>query len=509
MAEEGSNKRIVKNTVYLYFRSILMLLVSLYTSRVILQSLGVSDYGLYGAIGSIVAMFTIINGVLSAGTGRFLTFELGKGDGERLQRTFSASFAMHAALAVILFFLLETIGLWFVNFKLNIPEGREFAANIVYQLSILTCMLSLTQVPYGASIIAHERMNIYAYVGILEAFFKLALVTFLLYVPTNDNLIAYAIIIAAWSIGLQLFYRYYCYKRFPESHLTICKDKSIYKGMLSYSLWDFVGQFCATGGNQGLNLLINVFFGVTVNAARAVAYQVDNAVLMFVNNFTTALNPQIVKSYAKGDKDRYFQLIHTSAKFSFFLMSLFVVPILLEADFVLSVWLKEVPEWTSLFLRCIISIALFRTFANPVIRGVHATGDVKFLNASSGLFSLFTYLPFIYILYALGFPVWTCFIPHAIGAIGCSYLELLSLQRAESFSIREFVINVHIKSIAIIVLGSIPSVAIHCLLCESWLRLIATTTSAILSLGLCIYYLGLSKDVQRQLISFVRSKLNI
>ena len=256
----GENKRIAKNTIYLYFRSFLMMAIGIYSSRVILQALGIDDYGLYGAIGSMVAMFTMINGVLAVGTSRFLTFELGRNDKEKLKKTFSASFAMHVAMAIILLILLETVGLWFVNSRMNIPDGREFAANIVYQLSVLSCMLSLTQVPYSACIIAHEKMDIYAYVGIAEVSFKLLLVFLLLYSPFSDNLIAYSIIIACWSIALQVWYRFYCYRHFEESHLTVVKDKTIYKSMLSYSMWDFVGQFCATGNGQGINILINMFF---------------------------------------------------------------------------------------------------------------------------------------------------------------------------------------------------------------------------------------------------------
>lgn len=281
MTDKGSNKTIVKNTAYLYVRSFIMMAVSLFSSRVILEALGISDFGLYGVIGSIVGMFTMINGVFSASTSRFLTFELGRGDKERQLKTFGASFAMHAFAAIIIFILLETVGLWFVNNKINIPEGRYFAANVVYQLSILTCMLSLTQVPYGASIIAHERMNVYAYVGIAEVTFKLVLVFLLLYVPFTDNLIAYSIILTVWSISLQLWYRFYCRRKFQECKLTLVKDKKIYKEMLSYSLWDFLGQFCSQGINQGLNILINVFFGVVLNAARTVAYQVESALTQF------------------------------------------------------------------------------------------------------------------------------------------------------------------------------------------------------------------------------------
>lgn len=237
MASE--NKRIAKNTVFLYIRSFLMMAINLYASRIILQALGVEDYGLYGAIGSIVAMFTIINGSLSSGTSRFLTFELGRGDMVKLKKTFNASLAMHTAMAGFLFLLMETVGLWFVNYKMNIPAGREFAANIVYQMSVLTCMFSLTQVPYSATIISHEKMDIYAYVGLVEAIFKLSLVFALLYLPFGDNLIAYSIILALWGAGLQIFYRFLAIKdskrhifRFVERKLSIKKCSLIPFGTL-------------------------------------------------------------------------------------------------------------------------------------------------------------------------------------------------------------------------------------------------------------------------------------
>ena len=322
MAEEGTNRAIAKNTIILYIRSFVMMAIGIFTSRVILQALGVSDFGLYGAIGSMVAMFTIINGVLAAGSSRFLTFELGRKDPIKLQKTFSASFAMHCAMALVLLILFETIGLWLVNAKLNIPEGREFAANVVYQISILTCLMGLTQVPYGAVIIAHERFDIFAYVGIGEALFKLFLPLCLVYGSFGDNLVAYAIICAVWTIGLQIFYRVYCYRLYPETRLSICRDRSIYKNMLSYSIWDLVGQFCATGNGQGLNILINIFFGVNFNASRSVAYTVEDKITQFNGNFMTSVVPQITKSYARGDYKRFFELITESGRASVFLLYL-------------------------------------------------------------------------------------------------------------------------------------------------------------------------------------------
>ena len=309
MAAEGSNRAIVKNTLILYIRSFVMMAIGLFTSRIVLQAVGIENFGLYGVVGSIISMFTILNGVLAAGSSRFLTFELGRKDVAQLKKTFSASFAMHCIMALAMLILFETIGLWFVNHKINIPEGREFAANVVYQLSIFSCLLSVTQVPYGAVIIAREKFDVFAYVGIGEAIFKCVLPISLLYLNFKDNLIAYAIICTCWSAGLQIFYRVYCYRRFPETHLSICRDKLIYKRMLGYSLWDLLGQFCVSGNSQGLNILINMFFGVRFNASRSLAYTVDDKITQFNGQFLTAVTPQITKAYAQGAKRRFFELI--------------------------------------------------------------------------------------------------------------------------------------------------------------------------------------------------------
>lgn len=505
----SSNKRIAKNTIYLYFRSFLMMAIGLFSSRVILQALGVDDYGLYGAIGSIVAMFTILNGVLATGTSRFLTFELGKGDKERLRKTFSAAFAMHVALAVILFIVLETIGVWFLNNKMNIPEGREVAANVVFQLSILTCMLSLTQVPYGACIIAHEKMSVYAYVGIAEAVFKLALIFTLLYVPFTDNLIVYAIILATWSIGLQIWYRIYCRKRFEESNLMIVRDKSIYKGMLSYSLWDFLGQFCATGIGQGLNILLNIFFGVVMNSARTVAYQVENALTQFSNNFLVASQPQIVKSYAAGNYNRFYQLISQVGKYAFFLLFILTLPFFLEAEYVLSLWLVEVPAYSSVFLKVTMVVTLFRIISRPLVQGVHATGKIKFLNMTSGVFGVLTYLPAVYILFSSGCPFWTMFIVQVVCAIMSSSLEIWSLRRLYEFSILKYLKEVYLTSFVVLAISSIaPALVVYCFE-PSLARLIATFATSFISAGVTIYYLGLPKNARKQLKTFILKKLHI
>ena len=256
-----------------------------------------------------------------------------------------------------------------------------------------------------------------------------------------------------------------------------------------------------------MNILINLFFGVAVNAARMIAYQVDNAILTFSTNFMTSIQPQIVKSYAAHNKKRFFQLIYEGGRYSFFLMSLVAVPILLETDFILSIWLKEVPVWTSLFLRCIVSIALFRTFARPMIQGVHATGDVKFLNLSSGLFNALTYLPLIYILYWSGLPVWSCFYIHTASAIISSYLEAYSLYKIEKYSMWNYFFDVYLRSIAILLLASLPSVIIVLLLDAGWERLIFTTSISTICIFVCVSTMGLNRDVRRKILIEVTNKI--
>lgn len=507
MAEESANKRIAKNTVFLYFRSLLIMAITLFSSRIILQALGVEDYGLYGAVGSIVMMFAIINNTLAVGTSRFLTFELGKKDEVRLKKTFSAAFTMHVAMALFLFVLMETIGLWFVNYKMQIPEGREFAANVIFQLSIVACMFNLTQVPYSALIIAHEKMSIYAYVGVAEAVFKLALIFVLLYVPFKDNLIAYGIILTAWSIGLQIFYRFYCRRRFAESKLEICRDKSVYKGMLTYSLWDLVGQFCATGNNQGTNILINMFFGVTVNAARTVAYQVEAALTQFSNNFLTAVNPQIVKAYAQNDHKRFFELIFESGKYAYYLLFLVSLPIFLEAKYILSIWLVEVPDYTVLFLRCVMAITLFTTANRPVVLGVHATGNVKTLNLTSGIYSAGTFLPMVYLFYKFGLPVWMCFVMQGFNRMVCTYLEMRALYKNIKFDRLSYLSKVFVKTGFVSLLSCVLPVIVLDSMEEGLVRLFVVSSVSVLSASIVIFFLGIDQETRLKVVSFVKRKM--
>lgn len=502
-----NNKRIAKNTVFLYIRMILMMGINLFSSRIVLQVLGVSDYGLYNAVGSIVMMFSMINGMLSSGTSRFITFELGRGNFEKLKNTFGASFILHVCIALIVLVLAETVGLWFLNEKMVIPEGRFETASWLYQFSVVTCMLSLTQVPYSATIIAHERMGVYAWVGVSEATFKLAIVYMLLYVPMFDKLIVYGALLMGWNVALQMFYRCYCYRNFEEARITLVCDKKLYKMILSFSLWDTIGAFCATGNSQGANILMNLFFGVTVNAARGIAYQVENVVTQFSNNFMTAVKPQITKLYAQEKYDEFFHLIFESAKFSFFLLFMVTLPLFLEIDYVLSLWLVEVPEYTGLFIRYIAISRLIRALNTPIMHGVHATGNIKWMNILSGGQSVLLTLPGTYVLYKLGFPPEAVFWVMILTSILGDLFEDISLKKNIDFSFLAFSKQVYLKSIAIALIASVPAMLVVHLIEPSFLRLVLTTFVSISSLGCFVYRFGLSTEMRLKVVCQIKKRI--
>lgn len=340
---ESDNKRIAKNTMFLYARMIVVMLVSLYTSRVILNTLGATDYGIYNVVGGIVTIVGFLNSALAASTSRFLTYALGEGNMSKQKETFGASLTLHMCIALLVLILGETIGLWFFYEKMIIPDDRMTAAFWVYQFSIITTMVCSTQVPYNASLIAHEKMSIYAYVGLYEAISRLT-IAMLVAISPIDNLIFYGALLLANSILVQTFYRLYAIKHFQECKYQFTRNKTLYKQLLGYSGWDLFGNLAVVCQGQGVNLLLNVFFGPVVNAARAIAFQIQGAVMQFVNNFMTAVRPQVIKNYADGNVDRMYTLTFYTAKFSYMLMLALVVPLCFEINFVLGMWLGDHPH---------------------------------------------------------------------------------------------------------------------------------------------------------------------
>lgn len=371
-----NSKRIVKNTMALYIRMLLIMGVTLYTSRVILNTLGVEDYGIYNVVGGVVVMLGFLNNSLSGASSRFITFALGKGNKKELQEIFSAVLCVHFILAGLFALFGETAGLWFVCRKLVIPEGRMAAALWVYHCSILMTMVSIISAPYNSLIIAYEKMSAFAYISIVEAVLKLIVAWLLLFI-SYDKLVVYAILLLAVQVLIRLAYGRYCHTHFTdirskvEWHAPLVKKISVYAG------WTVNGSLALVGCTQGINVLLNVFFGPAVNAARGVAVQVQTAVMTFVQNFQTAIRPQIVKSYAAGDLIYMHELIINSSKYGFFLLLLLAFPVMLGVNAILRIWLGIVPEHTANFVRIMLFVCMFEPIRRPLINAVHATGDIK------------------------------------------------------------------------------------------------------------------------------------
>ncbi len=374
--DSANNKRIAKNTLLLYFRMLLTMLITLYTSRVILQTLGVEDYGIYNVVGGIVALFMFLNNAMSASTQRYLTYELGRGDEEGQKKVFSTCLYIHLILAGVIFIVAETIGLWFLYAKMNIPIERQNAAVVVYHMSVLCSIISILIVPFNATIIAHEKMNVFAYISIFDVTMKLLSVYLLLFFD-YDKLAMYAFLILL--IHLFDFFLYIIYSKghFKEIRLKIHKEQSLFKEMLSYTSWNLFGGLAFVATTQGLNILLNIFFSPIVNAARAIAVQVQAAVMQFANNFQMAINPQITKSYARDELNYMHFLMFCSSKVTFYLLFFISIPLFICTREILELWLKSVPDYSVSFVRFLLIASIIDAVANPMMIASAATGKIR------------------------------------------------------------------------------------------------------------------------------------
>ena len=395
MNEKAKNSRIAKNTLMLYIRMFFLMGIGLYTSRIVLQALGVEDYGIYNVVGGVVTTFTCLSGTMSAATSRFITIELGKGDIDMVKKVFRSSLTIHYILAIIVFALSETIGLWFVLEKMVIPPERMTAALWVYHLSIITFVISIISIPYNALIIAHEKMNAFAYISIFEGIIKLIAIISLNYINV-DSLILYAIFIFIIQVTLRLIYTFYCNKNFKESSAKWLWDKRYSKEILVYAGWTLNGGLAVVGFTQGINILLNMFFGPTVNAARAIAVRIQSIVNQFFTNFQMAVRPQITKSYAQGNLSYMHSLIINTSRYSFYLILLIAFPIFINTEYILNIWLGVVPEYTVNFTRIMILTCMNGAMREPTLMAIHATGDVKKFQIIEGTL-LLTVLPICYI----------------------------------------------------------------------------------------------------------------
>lgn len=377
MSFSSDNRRIAKNTLALYARMGVTMLVSLFTSRVVLQTLGVEDFGIYNVVGGVVVLFSFLNAAMSSATQRFLNFELGKKNLAQVARVFSMSMSVHFCIAGTVLILAETVGLWFLNAKLNIPAERMFAANWVYQFSVASTLFGIMLVPYNATIIAYERMTFFAFASIATALLRLGIV-YLLLVGNVDKLILYAALTLAVSAIMQLVHVVYCRRAFPQTaRYEPFRDKKLFFELVSFSGWSLFGGVANMSNTQGINMVMNIFCGVGVNAAMGIANQVNGAVYQFVSNFQTAFNPQIVKRYSSGEHESFIRLIFRASKISYFLMFLLAFPLALNADFVLSVWLGNVPAYAADFARWTLAFALVDALSGPLWMSIQATGKIR------------------------------------------------------------------------------------------------------------------------------------
>lgn len=499
-----NNKRIAKNTLLLYVRMLFTMAVSLFTSRVILNTLGVEDYGINNVVGGIVTMFSVLSGSLSSSISRFITFELGKGNIERLKTIFSTGVNIQLGMSVLIIIIAEAVGIWFLNTKMNIPTDRMVAANWVFQCAILTFVLNLLSVPYNAAIIAHEKMSAFAYISVVEVSLKLIIV-YMLMISPFDRLETYAVLLLLVGAVIRFIYGYYCKRHFEECTYHFVFDKPVLKEMTGFAGWNFLGNGAYMLNTQGVNILMNLYFGVAVNAARGIATQVDAALKQFVNNFTTAVNPQITKSYAQGDLDYMHKLVCRSAKFSAFLMMFFAVPIILETNTILTIWLKTVPDYAVIFLQWIIISSFMDTvLANSLVTSMFATGKIKRYQIIVTTVGCWVF-PLSWIAFKLGFEPQVGYILYFIIYTILLFVRLYLLKDMVKLPVMMYIREVLYKLAPIIVVGfSIPGILILTM-DAGWLRLILVCLLSVLVTAASEYFIGLSNKEK----NFVAEKIKL
>jgi len=501
-----NNKRIAKNTMYLYMRMFVILVVSLFTSRVILQVLGASDYGIYNIIGGVVVLFSFINGALTAATQRYLNFYIGRNDQQKTHDVFCMSMNIYIVLSGIFLVLAETVGLWFVNTQLNIPEGRMYAANWIYQFTVFSFMLNLTRIPYNASLIAYEKMDFYAYLSLLDVILKLGIV-YLLYISPIDKLIAYGFLFMLTDLVDNVIYRVYCKKKFKTASYHWIWDKGLFKELLSFSSWSLFGNAATVFVQQGLNILVNIFYGVTLNAALGIANQVAGKVVQFFSNFQTAFNPQIVKYYAEGNKEEFFKLIYRTSRLSYYLMLIISFPLILKIDVVLDLWLVDVPKYTGIFCQLILIYYLIEALSGPLWMSVQATGNIKTYQIIVATIN-FINLPIIYICLKEGFAVWSVWAVRIIVDFVINLARCIYLRKGISLSLSDYFAEV-IKPISISTIAALPIPVLFAYTVNGYyFNFVGSVLLALITSVLSIFFLGLKKGERKKLMSFIMSKIH-
>lgn len=505
MSQTSNTKRIVKNTLMLYFRQILIMLVSLYTVRVVLNVLGAEDYGIYNVVAGVVTMFSFLSGAMATASQRYFSFDLGKNDIEHLKITFSVTFQIYVLLILLVVILAETLGVWFVNHKLVIPPERMSAANWIFQAAMVSFLLTLITTPYMACIIAHENMNVYAYVSIVEAGLKLGIVFLLTFLP-YDKLVLYGILLALVALINTSIYRFFCHKHYEECKFRFVKDKALFKEIISYSGWNLFGSIVGVVKGQITNILLNLYYGPVVNAARAVASQVNTAVLSFSQNFSTALRPQIIKNYVAEKQEETMLLVYRGCKFTFFLMYIFAMPLLMEMDIVLNLWLKNPPELAVIFTRLALIDAVIDSISFPLMTLAQATGRIKLYQGVVGGILLCN-LPVSYLFLKFGAP------PYAVMVIAICItfltfvIRLFIVKRLTNMSILAFLQKSVFPCFLVALLSCVLPVVFILNFKASLLRFFITILISVTCTLVSVFFIGMNNNERRNLMQSIKNKI--
>lgn len=500
-----NNKRIAKNAVFLYLRMFFVMVISLYTSRVILQKLGIEDFGIYNVIGGVVSMMGFINVSMSSSTTRYMNFAIGKKDINLANKTFSSCLIIYIALSLLLLLLGETIGLWFVNNKLTIPDDRIYAANWVYQFSLLSCIATVISNPYHATIIAHEKMNVYAFISIVEVLLKL-LIVLLLSSISYDKLYSYGLLFMIQSCIVTLIYYLYCKKNYVENKFRFFDDKTFFKELIAYSGWNIFGSVASLVKSQGLNILLNMFFNPVVNAARGIAYQVNAAILQFFSSFYTAVRPQITKYYASGDIDNMRRLVFSSSRYSFFLILLLALPITIEAPFIIELWLGQIPEYTIPFLRLIIVISAIDSMSSPIMTAAHSTGKIALYQACVGTLSMLN-IPISFCVLKIIHEPLIVFQVSLLISIISAFVRLWIVSKQIKISVKLYIADVYVRCAIVAILASVIPILLNNYLEGSVVNNILICVICVISALLFIIFIGMKSSERATVFNVVSKKI--
>lgn len=503
----SDNKRIAKNTMYLYFRMLITMVVGLFTSRVVLNTLGVEDYGINNVVGGVVAMFSLISASISASISRFLTFELGRGDIEQLKKVFSTSVTIQFIIAAIIIIIAEIVGIWFINNELIISPDRLDAARWVFHCSIISFAVGLISSPYNASIVSHERMNVFAYMSILDTILKLVIV-YMLYISPYDKLKTFAVLGLATTILMRIIYGWYCKRNFEECTYHFTFDKKLLKSMFSFSGWVFIGTTASVLRTQGNNILLNIFSGgATINAAAGIATTITSVISNFTGGFMVAFNPQITKLYAAQKYEELMALIFRSAKFSTFLLIMLAIPIMINSEYILQIWLGIVPEHTIPFINLTILFMITETISQPLITAKNATGIIRNYQIVVGGILLLT-LPLSYLSLKLGAPVESVYIANIITSIS-AFIARMYMLRGDIplWSSKKFLIQIFSKIFVTAIVAAIPPIIVARNIDSLLYCLIVSSFVSLCSSAIAILYIGCNSNERIIIISKVKSTI--